>query len=668
MSENETAYCYHCLAKVEDSGGDYCAECGKRHSVHYGQSYELPAGTYLSDGRYFVGESIGSGGFGISYIGYDLKLERKILIKETFYNGIFRRNAYDPDNPEPLKVTYGNEFSLDDIMRKTKKECISLSEGEGLNNIVKVYDWFSENNTAYIITEFIDGVTLYERVREHGCYSWEDYYAKMRPLMVSLSKLHKKGIIHRDIKPQNIMIRNISGIGEEFILIDFGLARSMETKTLASVGVSFSPGYSPYEQRSFLSRDGEYTDVYSLAATSYFALTGEDPNLDMEDTMEGNFPEIRNMSEVYAVPENVVKGLMFALNPNYRQRCQTVDELMRYFDKLTHLQNIKEANKNTPPITRINDADKYNSNTLYKSQNGGISADTSGKNYDGIRAAATQENRERAREAAKQREYDRIIQEAKDSINLPVKPEQNSGSKKPLIIAAAAVAAVVFVLLVPVRIGVNKAKLSTMKSDSESLCQLIEEAVNEYRAGLTDVTWNGETAENASVHDICIENDIDDSTDFYIREIGGTSYSMVWTYEEKLEIKGGKYDNNGSRINGRTAVSDIAYYGNSGEQLSVLESDTATMSMLIKEAVNTYKARITTTKWNGKTAAEATVHDICVENDIDDSGEFYTRTIAGIEYSMVWSGDDPSLKISGGTYDNAGKKIDGSVSIVDLDY
>ena len=333
MFENKNLYCYHCFAKVDSNVGDFCAECGKRHSVHYSQSYELPAGTYLSNGRYFVGESIGSGGFGITYVGFDLKLEKKILIKETFYHGLFKRNVNNKDNPEPLKVTYGKDFSLERIMQKTKKECVSLSEAEGFNNIVKVYDWFSENNTAYIITEFINGVTLDERILEKGCYSWGELYKQLKPLMKSLEKLHKKGIIHRDIKPQNIMIKNISDDEEEFILIDFGLARSVEAGTLSTMGISFSPGYSPFEQRSFNVRDGSYTDVYALAATIYFAVTGETPNIDIADTIEENFPLINKLNSEYNVPNNIVKALKFALALDYRERCNSIAELMQLFDK-----------------------------------------------------------------------------------------------------------------------------------------------------------------------------------------------------------------------------------------------------------------------------------------------------------------------------------------------
>lgn len=132
--QNNINLCVHCMTKVDPGGGNFCPNCGKKHSVHYSQSYELPAGICLCNGRYFVGKSIGRGGFGISYIGFDIKLERKILIKETFHNGEFERNVNDIDNPEPLKVTYSDDFSLDEIMRKTRKECVSLTEAEGLRN------------------------------------------------------------------------------------------------------------------------------------------------------------------------------------------------------------------------------------------------------------------------------------------------------------------------------------------------------------------------------------------------------------------------------------------------------------------------------------------------------------------------------------------------------
>ena len=146
-------YCYHCVAEIDEPENPYCPQCGKEHNVYYSQSFEIPAGTYLCDNRYFVGKSLGSGGFGITYLGFDVKINKKIVIKETFYNGIFRRNSQNITLSDPLRVEYDSTISLDEIMNKTQKECFSLSKAENFNNIVKVYDWFAENNTAYIITE-----------------------------------------------------------------------------------------------------------------------------------------------------------------------------------------------------------------------------------------------------------------------------------------------------------------------------------------------------------------------------------------------------------------------------------------------------------------------------------------------------------------------------------
>ncbi len=132
MIEDTKTYCFHCMSPVDPNDSIYCVNCGKKHSVHYSQSYELPAGTYLNNGRYLVGRSIGSGGFGISYVGFDTKLERKILIKETFYNGAFQRNVHDLDEIEPLAVKYDNTFSLKDIMRKTKKRMYQSFGSRGI--------------------------------------------------------------------------------------------------------------------------------------------------------------------------------------------------------------------------------------------------------------------------------------------------------------------------------------------------------------------------------------------------------------------------------------------------------------------------------------------------------------------------------------------------------
>lgn len=356
-------YCYHCFAQIEDPGNQLCPKCGNKYNIHYAQSSELPAGTFLNNKRYLVGKSIGSGGFGISYVGFDTKLKKKILIKETFYSGLFKRNTLDKDNTAPLNVTYGADISLDDIMKKTEKECISLSGAESLDNIVKVYDWFSENNTAYIITEYINGVTLYDRVIDQGRYTWEELKSKIIPLMNSLSALHKTEILHRDIKPQNIMIKQTTQNEERFILIDFGLARSTSKKTMASVYTAFSPGYSPMEQRAFLQKDGTYTDVYSLAATIYFALTGVEPDDEIGGTVNINFPLLNKMHSEYKVPVYVVNTLRLALETDYRSRTNDIDKFMSSLNN--EKNDLKKSDKK-----QLKKTDKTNSinNTVIASQ------------------------------------------------------------------------------------------------------------------------------------------------------------------------------------------------------------------------------------------------------------------------------------------------------------
>ncbi len=319
-------YCYHCMAQIKDPSQLYCPRCGKQYNVHFSQVYELPPGTYLNDGRYLVGKSIGTGGFGITYIGRDMKLDKRVVIKETFYSGLFHRDCTDPGAENPLEVIYDpEEVSIEEIVYKTQKECLSLSKGEKYSNIVKVYDYLFENHTAYIITEYINGKTLHDRICAIGRFSWYDLYPKMRPLMQCLATLHREGLLHRDIKPQNIMIRRVHEYNEEFVLIDFGLARTTQN---VIVDAAFTPGFSPPEQKTGQELDGTYTDVYSLGATIYNALTGEIPPEAASKDVYQNFPLLSTLRSSSTVPPKVVSALEYALDPDYKTRCKTIDGFM----------------------------------------------------------------------------------------------------------------------------------------------------------------------------------------------------------------------------------------------------------------------------------------------------------------------------------------------------
>lgn len=290
-------------------------------------SNELPSGTYLNGGRYLVSQGIGNDGFSIKYVGTDAALNKNVIIREAFYNNLFYRNTEETGNPAPLAVAYGYEVSINDIMRKTISECMSLSEDNSLNNIAKVYDWFTENNTAYVVSEAVDGVTMYERIRQYGTYTWGTLYQKISPLLNSISKLHNKGVFHRNINPQNIMIKNVNEKDEEFVLTNFDPSRPLESEMLAAIGGTLS-SYAPYEQVYLTRQDSASTDIYELAATIYYAITAENPSTEMYDTVEGNFPKIDVLKVRYNIPENVVNALKSALSPDVDSRCRTIVEFM----------------------------------------------------------------------------------------------------------------------------------------------------------------------------------------------------------------------------------------------------------------------------------------------------------------------------------------------------
>ncbi len=307
--------------------------------MFFGNGNDIPSGTYLNGGRYFINEWIGSDGFSIKYGATDTAINRNVIIRETFYNNLFYRNIEDPGNPAPLSVSYGYDVSLDDIMRKTISEGMSLSENNPLSGIAKVYDWFTENNTAYAVYEAVEGVTMYERIRQYGTYTWGDLYRKITPVLTSLSKLHQKGVYHRNINPQSMMIKNVNEKDEEFVLSNFDLSRPLETDMLASIGGTLT-AYAPYEQVYLITEDSSYTDIYELAATIYYAITGENPSAEMYDTVEGNFPQIDVLKVRYNIPENVVVALKAALNPDVETRCRTLAEFMAMLngssDKMPH--------------------------------------------------------------------------------------------------------------------------------------------------------------------------------------------------------------------------------------------------------------------------------------------------------------------------------------------
>lgn len=259
-------YCPYCMAVVSEN--ESCSVCGLTAGTYISSPHHLPPGTVLMD-RYLVGRVLGEGGFGITYIGCDLRLELKVAIKEYYPVDRATRNA-----SSSLEVTNFVGPSAKSYERGKQKflgEAQVMARMDKQQAIVSVRDFFEVNNTAYIVMEYIEGITFRELVeKKGGRIAPDELFPMIEPLFHALTIMHENGLIHRDISPDNLMLEN-----GRIRLLDFGCAREAsrgnETMTIA-----LKHGYAPIEQYQQKGQ-GPWTDIYALSATIYYCLTGKVP-------------------------------------------------------------------------------------------------------------------------------------------------------------------------------------------------------------------------------------------------------------------------------------------------------------------------------------------------------------------------------------------------------
>jgi len=300
-------------------GQAFCTACGFAASAYVAQTHHLLPGTLLA-GRYAVGKVLGEGGFGITYVGIDTRLKRKIAIKEFYMNGfVSRYNTYSTQ----VQVSVGESTEIfqknRDRFLEEAQVLASFSEEPG---IVGVHDYFLENGTAYIVMEFLDGMTLKAYLQQGSRLTWENTRRIFQPVLSSLNEIHKHGIIHRDISPDNIMLTKRGQVK----LLDFGAAREFSSGGGKSLSVILKPGYAPEEQYRTKGEQGPWTDVYALCATMYRCLTGITPDETMERLVDDR---LRPPAELCDCPKSVSDVLMHGLAVFQRNRIQTVEILMK---------------------------------------------------------------------------------------------------------------------------------------------------------------------------------------------------------------------------------------------------------------------------------------------------------------------------------------------------
>ena len=308
--------CMGCMSTYE-AIDEMCPFCGYIEGTPAKEAYHIKPGSLLHD-RYTVGRAIGFGGFGITYIAWDNKLMQKVAIKE------YMPSEYATRVPGNLTVTIYDGERYTEFMTGLQKfldEAQRLAKFQNVPGIVRILDCFSENLTAYIVMEYLDGMTLKQYLAEHGGkLPYEEAVEFILPVLAALQSVHKEGIIHRDISPDNIFITEDG----EVKLLDFGAARYASTGYSKSLSVILKPGYAPAEQYLSHGEQGPWSDVYATAATLYRMITGVVP----EEALERKEKDtLKPPSALGAkLPKNAEKAILNALNVRVENRTASAEK------------------------------------------------------------------------------------------------------------------------------------------------------------------------------------------------------------------------------------------------------------------------------------------------------------------------------------------------------
>lgn len=260
--------CMGCM-ELYDKKWELCPHCGYPANATADSPLHMSPGSVLN-GRYEVGRVLGNGGFGVTYIAWDPILRIKVAIKEYLPSEFSTR----AEGQTRVTVFTGEkERQFNDGMSKFIDEAKRLAKFQNESGVVKIFDSFKANGTAYIVMEYLDGETLADRLKREKTIPADEAIQIMMPVIESLNHVHEAGILHRDISPDNIFLTKDG----KTKLIDFGAARFATTTHSRSLTVIIKPGYSAEEQYRSRGDQGSHTDVYSVGAVLYKMITGVTP-------------------------------------------------------------------------------------------------------------------------------------------------------------------------------------------------------------------------------------------------------------------------------------------------------------------------------------------------------------------------------------------------------
>ena len=345
-----------CMGCMEDRGHSaVCPHCGWVDGTYPESALHLPPGTVLVD-KYLLGRVLGQGGFGITYLAWDIYLDRKLAVKEFFPRDLcYRETGNILVSIYPGTESSQYNYGLDKFLDEGK----TLAKFDGHPNIVSVRDFFKANDTAYLAMNYLEGTTLFRYLSDKGeRISFNKALQIIMPVLDALRAVHEAGLLHRDISPDNIMITTKGRV----VILDFGAARHAIGEKGKNYSVILKPGYAPEEQYRSNGVQGPWTDLYAVAATIYRSLTGHMPPESLDRLSDDTL--IAPSAYGVSIPVAQEGALLKALAVKAENRYQTVDHFQKalltsadQLDTVTTMQGIEAlASPGAPVIDEANQA------------------------------------------------------------------------------------------------------------------------------------------------------------------------------------------------------------------------------------------------------------------------------------------------------------------------
>lgn len=275
----------------------------------------LRTGTMLK-GRYRIEKPIGQGGFGITYSALDTKTYNRIAVKELFPS----RYVLREEDRKTVRIQPGQESNFRHLSDSFEKEAKTLMGLQNLEGVVRLLHVFDENNTVYYIMELLQGEDLMHRLKREGPMKWDHLAPILGMILTALDQIHSVGLIHRDISPDNIFLTDRGAR-----LIDFGSVRNYQD------GLHFTAmvkrNFAPIEQFLDNGHQGPWTDVYALAVTAYYALTGQLPPPALERVNEDKLVPLDVLCP--GLPREICAAIHRAMTVQPEGRFQTTKQFSR---------------------------------------------------------------------------------------------------------------------------------------------------------------------------------------------------------------------------------------------------------------------------------------------------------------------------------------------------